>query len=154
MLVLRFEDITRWESQLGSTFPGFTLSKKNTPVQKWYHKVYKQFLDAYVPSDAELRCTCESESLMFYTEDEVCALAPECCRSRAKSRPQLREDTSDPGGGFVATPVYDTLDDGYDGGNGSTKDEADAVVDDGCSPRRPEREVRWLPVGLGGEVHH
>jgi len=137
VLVLRFEDIKRWESQLRRTFPGFAMSKENSPVQKWYHKVYKQFLETYAPSDAEVRSNCESESLTFYTEEEVCALAPECCRLGAKRSSRLREGASDPGRGFVTTPsgeeltVYDALDGGYDGGDGSTEDEAAAVVDEG-----------------------
>lgn len=120
ILLLRFEDIKKWQQILVKYFPGFRMTKENTASLKWYATLYKRFIQTLKLNDKEREDICKGESLNFYSDEEKHILAPECYPSRpSQSLEHLDLQSDESGELHVSTSngellVADLSDGGFD----------------------------------------
>jgi len=77
ILLVRFEDIDRWNEIFGVFFPGFALANENA-VASGYEDKYVEFLNTYTFSEQEIKRTCHGDTMKFYSTSEISAMAPQC----------------------------------------------------------------------------
>jgi len=96
-VLIRFEDMQRWDLILGKYFPGFQVGDakpKNIGDEKWYAARYEEFLNTYKFSESEIDLLCGGDTFKFYTKEEVQAMAPQCDKSLSGSpKPMLKQDS-------------------------------------------------------------
>ena len=72
-LMLRFDQIRKWQSQIRNVFPRFRLVALNLSEQKEYYPFYKHFKSHYHPSPVLLSTLNRDRDLLltYYREEEV-----------------------------------------------------------------------------------
>lgn len=80
IILVRFEDVEKWNDIFGSYFPGFHMSRKNIGSNKSYARLYDEFKKEFRISQQEIDFVCGGDTMKFYSVEEKNALIPECIR--------------------------------------------------------------------------
>merc|ERR1712217_772608 len=89
IILLRFEYLEKWESVVQRYIPDFRMRKSNSHDSKWYANIYKEFVATYPYDEHELEVLCNDDTMQFYSEKEIHAMAPQCA-PEAKERAALK----------------------------------------------------------------
>lgn len=81
-LLVRFEDIGKWNEIFGSFFTGFELPESNA-VASGYEDKYVEFVNTYTFSEQEISNICNGDTMRFYSASEISEMAPQCSNSQA-----------------------------------------------------------------------